>query len=103
MYQALFISEIIATIKRSQNGYQAQFSVINKGRLFKDVLMYVEDISLKECFVTCLRHRDCKTVNYNLVDYDCEICAGLFDERYVDREADGWWHYGTPIKGMNYC
>ena len=64
--------------------------------------MGVNNITIKECQLKCVKHLKCKTVNYNENKRLCELCDGDFDkwEALVEEMPD-WKNYGTSNK-RNY-
>ena len=78
--QVLCSLRTVANIVRHDYWYEADFSIVNNGRHFDEVIMGVNNLSLKECQLECVKHLKCKSVNYNENERKCELCDSDFDE-----------------------
>ena len=93
------LSKSLADIVRHDGGIEAEFSVINKGRHFDEVIAGELDVSLERCQQFCVQHLKCKSINYNAVERKCELCDSDFDEwEALVEEMPNWLNYGTPPK-----
>ena len=93
----------MADIERRNDGLRAEFSIVNRGRLYDDILMHVENVDLRGCMTTCVQHLKCKAINYNYDQHLCQVCLG---ERIAGGlsgvDMNGWWSFETPAKGIQY-
>ena len=94
----LIARQASSDIVRQDDGYEAEFSVTNKGRLLYNILMVVSDIDLQECHLQCVMHLKCRSVNYNALIQQCEVVDSDYDVMKAIEEGSGWWNYGTPTK-----
>lgn len=98
--QIIFTVHILADIDREADdgGFSAQFTVVNPGRLYGDLLMYWENYEYSDCTDMCIRHLRCVSVNYNAKQKICEVMGDEYDEIEAVKEPN-WYNYGTPDKG----
>ena len=98
LFQLFYITRTFADIIRKGGEFYAAFSVVKRGRLPDNILMYVEDIALNQCVHTCVQHQQCRSVNYNYHLRLCEIVDAHFDSTKINTDGEDWWNFGTaPI------
>lgn len=85
-------------IVRYDNGYDATFSVINVGRV-ETVIMWREDLDLRQCAYTCIQHLQCESINYHEALRSCELTDREFEEGWIDETDADWTNYATPRAG----
>ena len=62
--------------------------------------MQVQERTLKQCTVACMKNIKCRSLNYNSADKSCELLDGKDKEKDMMLEKEGWWHYATPERGV---
>lgn len=100
--QFLFFYQVFSDIHRGDDEYEADFIVVNKGRMLHEVLMYLEELHLGECMTECLRHLSCVTINYHFESKQCELVDMDYDKTEADEDEPGWLNYGTLPEGNNF-
>ena len=63
-----------------------------------EVVMHVNNVTIVECTLYCVKHLECRSVNYNDEERICEICDSEFDEDEALMDDERWKNYGTPAK-----
>lgn len=97
-FRLLLLSEVFGIIERSDDRFRAKFTIIKPGRV-STVLMYRDDVAMRECLYACVSHLQCVSVNYHGDLKRCELSGSHFGDELHGRDLIGWKHFDTPQKG----
>lgn len=92
--------QVTCDIQRYGDGFRADFSIMTKERM-PNVLMNVEDCDLRDCYVKCIMHVNCVSVNYKTLRRVCELTDRNFVSNMADLNTPSWTNHETPpFKGI---
>ena len=91
-----FLGGVATTILRSKDNadFSAMFSRSYLGKLEGPVLLREKNLNFIECLLNCIKHLDCKSVNYNQRESKCLLMKNILRKGDV-KELDDWEAFGT--------
>lgn len=91
-----FLGSVATIILRSDDNadFSAMFSNKYFGKLQDLVLLRENNLDFIQCLLICIKHLDCKSVNYNQRESKCLLMKNALRKDDVE-ELDGWEAFGT--------
>ena len=76
-----------ALITRLPCVYYGEFQILENRYKIGSIVQTIASASKSDCVTSCITRNDCLLVNYNKIDYSCQLLSSITDE-VLDRNFD---------------